>query len=193
MPATSAQNPTGELKSRRKRLYRRLLVICSAAVVASVAVILYRPLIPAGEQVDVVCSSLVIAADTFMPYMISAIVAAITVVAVLTVVPLGRTFDNLDMIRERIHGLAGGDLSTRLHVSSDTPELKMLAADVNLTVSFLGDHVAQWKIINRQQWDILEHVRQAAVKGDPDAVLKYVERMQKNWERIAEIENKLTT
>ncbi len=193
MSVLKSQNPTSELQSRRKRLYRRLAVISAAAVVASVAVILYRPLLPAGEPVDIVCSSIVIAADTFMPYMISAIVAAITVVAVLTVLPLGRTFDNLDMIRERIHGLAGGDLSTRLHVSSDTPEIKMLAADVNLTVSFLGDHVAQWKIINRQQWDILEHMRQSAIKGDPDAVLRYVERMQKNWERIAEIEEKLNT
>jgi methyl-accepting chemotaxis protein len=193
MSAPNTQNPARELKSRKKRLYRRLAVISAAAFVASVAIILYRPLFPANEQVDFVCSSLVIAADTLLPYMISAVVAAITVVAVLTVVPLGRTFDNLDMIRERIHALAGGDLSTRLHVSTDTPELKMLAADVNLTVSFLGDHVAQWKIINRQQWDILEHLRQSAAKGDPDAVLKYVERMQKNWERIAEIEEKLST
>ena len=52
---------------------------------------------------------------------------------------------------------------------------------------------AKLKIINRQQWNLLELIRQASLNDDSEFALKMIEKMEENWYKIAEIESKLKT
>jgi len=176
-----------------RRLYTKLTLMAAAALTVSGAMIVLSSQQPVEQVGPDVYGRLAVSAELLLPYMISAAVSAITAIAILTVLPMGRAYHKLEVIRLRMQALASGDLSTRLQISTDSPEVRLMAGDLNTTVSALGNQIAQWKIINRQQWDILEHIRHAAARGDTEGVMRYVDRMSKNWERIAEIEQNLVT
>jgi hypothetical protein len=51
--------------------------------------------------------------------------------------------------------------------------------------------VSKLKVMNRQQWDLLQAIRQSAVAGDCGSVLCHVDQMEKNWDKVAAVEAEL--
>jgi hypothetical protein len=64
---------------------------------------------------------------------------------------------------------------------------------LNYTAGDLGRRIAEWKVINRQQWEILQLVRAAGESENHETVLLLVEQMEKNWRKIAAIEEHFIT
>ena len=96
-------------------------------------------------------------------------------------------------IHVRVKQLSEGDLTTQTRLDCKNPHLKDIAGELNYAVGFLGHSVAQWKIINRQQWDLLENARQAILREDHCSTLKLIEKMEENWRMTAAIENQFRT
>ena len=124
--------------------------------------------------------------------MISAVVAAMTAVAIITILTTARSIDPSDRILERLRELNSGDLASRLSVNGDG-QLKEIANELNQAVTSLGHQVSTLKVVNRQQWNSLCGVRESIERGNSEAALSFIEEMEKNWTKIAEIEKKLTT
>jgi hypothetical protein len=140
-----------------------------------------------------VCNKLELAALTLMPYMISAAVAAITAIGITTVLPLLRIYRSIQPVQERLHHMAAGDLSSRIQSVRGSSQYCSIANDLNNVISELGHNIAQWKIINRNQWELLQSVRLVAVDLDDKQLLTYLDKMEENWAKIAEIEERLIT
>ena len=92
-------------------------------------------------------------------------------------------------IATRLNEMAAGDLTTRVRLQPNDP-LKDVAHSFNNAVSQMGDSIAQWKVINRQQWGVLCYIRHAVEMGKPDEALTFIGQMERNWDKIAEIEEK---
>jgi len=138
-------------------------------------------------------SRIALSVTTLMPYMLSAVVAAITAIAIMRLFPMVDQPASLEQIRDRIGALADGDIasSIRIHTKDDT--MKAIAHELNYAVGQIGHQIALWKVINRQQWELLNCIHSAGKRDDGQAVCRYVEQIEENWKRIAEIEAKLTT
>jgi hypothetical protein len=173
--------------------YGRLAVMVGAAVVISAAIITYFHQYAPSTAAESVQGFLQLMASTLLPYMLSAVVAAITAIAVITILPLVRGLGSAGLIQGRLREMAEGDLSSSVHLNLASPQLRGLIGELNNTVRSLGDEIAGWKIVNRQQWEILESVRLAACRKDMEAVIRGVDEMQDNWSKIAQIEEKLIT
>ncbi len=89
--------------------------------------------------------------------------------------------------------MADGNLSNRVRIDAGPDILKDIAHELNASVNNLSSQFAQLKIINRQQWDLLQGIRIQAIKDDDQLVMSYVMKMEDNWRRIAEIENRIRT
>jgi hypothetical protein len=125
--------------------------------------------------------------------MISALVAAITAVAIMRIFPMAEQPVSLQHIRDRISALSDGDLASHLRIHTSDETMKSIANELNFAVGQIGHQIALWKVINRQQWELLNCVHSAGKRDDGEAVCRYVEQIELNWQRIAEIEAKLTT
>ncbi|MDH4155931.1 MAG: hypothetical protein OEW00_01465 [candidate division Zixibacteria bacterium] len=193
MPKRSHDRRETAYQWRLGWFYGRLAVMVGAALVISAAIITYfdqyAPTVAAGGVQGLV----ELVASTLLPYMLSAVVAAITAIGVVTILPLIRGLGSAGLIHKRLREMAAGDLSSRVHLNLASPQLRGLIGELNKTVRSLGDEIADWKMVNRQQWEILEAVRLAACQKDIDAVLRGVDKMQDNWNKIAQIEDKLIT
>ena len=164
-----------------------------AALVISAAIITYFNQYASTAAAQSVQGFLELMASTLLPYMLSAVVAAITAIGVITILPLVRGLGSAGLVQSRLRKMAAGDLSSSVHLNLASPQLRGLIGELNKTVRSLGDGIADWKMVNRRQWEILESVRLAACRKDVDAVLRGVDEMQDNWSKIAQIEEKLIT
>ncbi len=175
------------------RVYAKVGLMSLSTVVLSGATIMYFNTIISADHLTNVSNKLVIAAITLMPYMISAAVAAITAISITTLLPLLRVYRSMQPVKERLRMMAAGDLASRVPIANNSHQMVDVLNELNNTVITLGHEIAQWKLINRQQWDMLQSVRQAASANDASQVLLFVEQMEKNWGKIAEIEERLLT
>lgn len=188
----SAVGPADRTRSEKTRLYSRILLLTGSAVIICAAVITYFNAADSGSLLANVGSAVDLALVTLLPYMISAVVAASTAIAVLAILPAVRSVDPTERVLDRIKELGAGNLASRLNIASEG-RLKEIVAELNYAVGNLGHHISTLKIVNRQQWGSLCRIREAAQQGDTQTVLRHVEEMEKNWRKIAEIEQQLTT
>jgi methyl-accepting chemotaxis protein len=186
---TSAYFPA-ESVFDKGRLYRRITFMGLSAVTASGAIIAYFNRAILSQLSDTAYAGVELAVMTLMPYMISAVIATITAIAVMSVLSTTRVAAPAEKMILNLREMADGDLSVRMRLEGDDP-LKEVGTAFNSAVSNLSDRVAHWKIVNRQQWGVLCRIRQAVESNDPEQALRFVAEMEQNWDRIAEIENQL--
>jgi len=164
---------------------------CSAILASASIIFYFNNVLSAGVAVEFL-SQAELAAVTLMPYMISAVIAAITAIGVMTILPATRYVDPSLQLVACLREMAEGDLSVRARLHTND-QLRDVANELNTTIAHLGSLIAQCKIINRAQWGVLCRIRMSAEHGDCDDVLHFVEEMEKNWDKIAEIESSLIT
>jgi hypothetical protein len=87
--------------------------------------------------------------------------------------------------------LGKGDLASTIPARSD-PRLAEIAGAINAAATNLGRRIARLKALNRQQWEVLCDIRYALERSDQRQAMAAIERMEKNWEILAEIEAELT-
>lgn len=177
------------------RFNRTVGMMIGSTIVLSATIIIYSQSNLAGEANGAVAAenSLVLISKTLMPYMIAAVVAAITAMGVLALIPLRKMEEPTERMVSRLEEMASGDLATRLHINAEHPQLRDLAGAINNASVELSLQVAHLKVVNRHQWEMLCGIRAAAQAGDYEAVLRNVDVMEKNWLRIAEVEQQLIT
>ena len=174
-------------------IYRTITLMAVSAVTVSAATIIAFNQFVDQAAVASFNSRISISITSLMPYMISAVVAAITAIGIMRIFPMARQPRSLEQIRARIAALSEGDLASHVRVHSSDESLKSLANEINFAVGQIGHQVALWKVINRQQWELLNCIHSAGRRSDGDAVCRYVEQIEENWKRIVEIEKKLST
>ena len=174
------------------RLYRTALFMGLSAVMVSAAIIWFYNDHVLGAVSSGISNRIQLTLMTLMPYMISAVISAITAVGVMTILPTTRVAAPVHQVVTKLKEIADGDLTVRVRMDGEDP-LKDVGTAFNSAVSSLSDQVAHWKIVNRQQWGVLCRIRQAVEENDPEQALRWVAEMEQNWDRIAEIENRLIT
>lgn len=179
-------------RTLKARTYRRVAFMAVSAVVACGGIIVYYNQMIAGEMIEAFASRSELAAVTLMPYMVSAVIAALTAVGVMSILPTTRYVEPSVHLVVSLREVGAGDLTTRLQLRADDP-LRDIANELNLAVGNISNQVTQWKVINRIQWGVLCRIRMAAEHGDCDDVLHFCEEMEGNWDKIAEIEQSLRT
>jgi len=175
--------------STGNRYYRRIGIMAGSAIVLSAVIIGTWHRVQAPE----VSNSIVIAAVTLMPYMISAVVAAMTAIGIISIVPLMTGRQSAQLIQQRIRRMGEGDFAISERVECKHDYLKEVAHELNYTIADLGSQMARLKIIHRQQWDQLELIRRALNSGDCQTAKTLIEKVEDDWDRIVEIEQRFRT
>jgi pentatricopeptide repeat protein len=186
MAQAGVLNYSSHAHSLKVQLYLRVWLLSISALVICGAVIIRSMQWSQGSFLADMSSLIE------LPYMISAVVAAMTAVAVITILPTARSIDPAERLVDRLREMGDGDLTTRLHLKEDG-QLREIAHELNQAVTSIGHQVSTLKVVNRQQWQSLCEIRGCLERGNPDHALKFVEEMERNWSKIAEIEKKLTT
>jgi len=174
----------------KTHLYRRAVFMGLCAVFASAAIIAYY-----DRSVTQVSSTGALAAMelpfmTLMPYLISAVIASLTAIGVMSILPNAKVAAPAQQIVTRLREISDGDLTVRVRLNSDDP-LKEVGMAFNAAATGLSGRVAHWKVVDRQQWGVLCRIRQAIEEGDREEALRFVSEMEQNWDRIADIEQQL--
>jgi len=175
----------------KARLYRKAAFMGLAAIMASIAIITYYERSINSVMASNTAAGLELTTMTLMPYMISAVIATITAISVLTILPATRVAAPAEQIVHKLREISDGDLTARIRLGGDDP-LKEVGIAFNAAAGQLGDRIAHWKVVNRQQWGVLCRIRQAVEENDSEQALRFVAEMEQNWDRIAEIEQQLT-
>lgn len=171
---------------------RRILLLIAGTVVACGALILWHSgEIPFDFLTDwspAIGESVIL----LMPYMISAVIAAITAIAVMALWPSVRKVSPSKQVIDRLRDLGAGDLASPIKVRGDD-QIREIASELSGAVSALSVQVDALKVINRAQWGCLCQIRAEAERQNCQTVLLGVAEMEKNWEKLAAIENRLLT
>lgn len=191
MSAETLQEQTSFLPVEKKALYRAIGIMGGSAIFVSGAVIAYMNGMISYDVWDEVLGGAALVAASLMPYLISAIIAAITAIAVVTIMPFFKMISILTRLHHRIHLLADGDLCSKIPVGSGGHHEVSLT--LNDAVDKLASRVSQLKGINRKQWDLLESIRISAQKDDMSNVIECITEMENNWAKLAKIEEQLVT
>lgn len=173
--------------------YATIGLMAGSAVVLSGAIIVYFNDLSNPELFGDISGSFELAMLSLMPYMISAAVAAITAIGIVNILPLMRMTESIESLQLRLRDMAGGDLASRVRIEANLPQLRRLSRELNYTAGDLGRRIAELKVINRQQWELLQGVRAAGENENHEAVLMMVEQMENNWQKIAAIEEQFRT
>ncbi len=180
-----------QISAGKLQLYKAIVLMAGTAVFVSAAVIIYFDQIVSHQATEGLAGRLNLLAVTLMPYLISAAVAAMTAIGILALLPSARLYDPAQTLLLRLRELRHGDLSSRVALTH--PQLKILAMELNDAVGTLGSQLTSLKVLNRQQWEVLGRIRAAAEMHGCREVLSHVEEMERNWARIAEVEERLIT
>lgn len=177
----------------RHNLSTRVAFLIGSAVTLSALIIGVFNSTFSRAQLEQVCSGVELAAWSLIPYMISAAVAAITAICVLSLLPAAKMQQPAPAVKDRLQGLADGDLATKIQTRRVPPHLQEVVYELNMATSNLSHQVAQWKVINRQQWELLEAMREITVVNGQKQLVRIIEQMETNWEKIAQIEDSFKT
>ncbi len=178
--------------NRYSLVSRVAFLIGSAVTISALTIFVFNSTI-SRVQMEPVFTGLEIIGLSVVPYLISAVVAAITAICVLSLVPATHLQQPATVVKQRLQSMAEGDLSSKIQARSSAPHIQELVYEMNMATSNLGSQIAQWKVINRQQWELLEAMREITVVSGQRQLVRIIEQMEKNWEKIAEIEAKLKT
>ena len=183
---------TGQSTPTRADFYVRAGILLSASTIICATLIIRYTDWQAGSFMAEFSSILEIGISTLLPYMISAVVAAITAVAIMAMVPAKPLPDSSSQIARRLRGLVDGDLSSRVNLNSEG-NLREVSYELNRAITSLNVHVSKLKLLNRQQWQSLCEIRTAVELQDSASALQHINNMEQNWSRIAEVEKALMT
>ena len=186
-PARTIQNDTA------RKLHARIALLIGSAITLSGATIITFQMTLSKADLVPVFDGVEYAALTLLPYMISAVVAAITAVGVMALIPAMQLQQPANEVRERLQSLSEGDLASKITTREKIPHIQELVYELNLATSGLSHDIAQWKVINRQQWELLEAMREITVVSNQRQLVQIIEQMERNWEKIAVIEDRLKT
>jgi hypothetical protein len=191
MSVETVQTETGFLPVEKKSLYRAIGIMGGSAIFVSGAVIAFMNGLISYDVWDDVLSGVDLLAASVMPYLISAIIAAITAIAVVTIMPFFSLISIISRLHHRIYLLANGDLCSKIPVGKGSHH--EVALTLNDAVDKLASRVSQLKGISRKQWDLLETIRISAQKDDLNNVMECITEMEENWAKLAKIEEQLIT
>jgi methyl-accepting chemotaxis protein len=175
---------------QKYRLYWTVSFLLVSSIAASATIIYYYNEAILGQALDSMGGRAETAMLTLMPYAISAIIAAITAIAVTTIWPVTRSIEPGRELVERIQQMERGDLASKLRVGGNH-QLREIVAEMNVATQSVGSMVTQIKVINRRQWGVLCRIRLALEEGKPGEALRSVTEMERNWDKMAEIEDRL--
>ena len=178
--------------TERAAFYRRATVLLIATVIVCATLIVHYTDWQAGSFMAEFSSIIDVGINTLLPYMISAVIAAITAIAIMAMIPAKPAPDQSYYIALRLRGLVQGDLYSKVAVKSEG-NLREVSYELNRAIATLNSQVSKLKVLNRQQWDSLCEIRAAVEGQDGATALRHIQNMEQNWTRIAEIEKTLTT
>lgn len=176
----------------KQRMYKTMVLMASTAVIISAAIIFYFNQATFADSPVEFSGRAQLVTSMLLPYLISAGIAAMTAIGILTMLPSVRAFDPAQVLLYRLRDLGMGNLQSTVKIGNDH-QLKALATELNAAVTSLGHNLTQLKVANRQQWKVLCEIRTAAIGGKCEEVVQRVEEMERNWAKIAEIEERLIT
>ncbi len=179
------------LPVEKKALYRAMGIMGVTTVVLSAAVIAFMNGLTAYDVWDNAVGRIELAAASLMPYLISAVIAAITSIAIVTMLPFFKVLGILTSVHHRLHLLSNGDLCSK--IPAGTGSHNEIAMTLNDAVDKMASRVSQMKAMNRKQWDLLEMVRISAQKDDLSQAMTIIEEMEENLVKVAKIEEQLIT
>lgn len=174
----------------KAHLYRKAVFMGLCAVFASAAIISYYGRSAPQVSSTGTLTAIELAFMTLMPYLISAVIATLTAIGVMSILPNAKVAAPAQQLVTRLREISDGDLTVRVRLTGEDP-LKEVGTAFNAAATGLSDRVAHWKVVNRQQWGVLCRIRQAIEGGDREEALRFVSEMEQNWDRIAEIEQQL--
>lgn len=164
-----------------------------AVILLSLGIIWFYNRVLFTEEVYGIYSQLEIAGITFMPYMISGAIAALSALYIMYYIPAEKCKIPSHQLALRIRMLGEGDLISFARIQSDNQEINDIARELSFAVAQWNSQMSQMKIINRQQWDLLQEIKQSAAKNDTDSILLHLEKIEENWIKTAEIEELIKT
>jgi methyl-accepting chemotaxis protein len=179
-----------ELVFDKTRTYKTATFMVMSAMGVSASVIVTFNTSGVSEAAMSTLSGVQLTAVTLMPYMISAVIAAITAIGVMMMLPATKMVEPTRQFVACLNEMSAGDLTVRVRLKAEDP-LRDVANSFNNAAASLGGEIACWKVINRQQWGALCHIRDAIESGDCVSALRFVEEMEQSWDKIAEIEQRL--
>lgn len=165
--------------------------LATSALLLSTGIIWFHNNVLYNEEVIDIYSQLELALITLMPYMISAAIAAITSISIMNIIPLSKSKAPAGIIAERIKSFGEGNLEGVFRPDVSQTNLEQITSELNIAIGLWNSRASQIKIINRQQWDLLQDIRARAAKKGDDGILVNVKRMEENWERVAKIEENI--
>jgi methyl-accepting chemotaxis protein len=174
----------------KARTYKTATFMGLSAVMVCTAVIQYFNASLADNPAVDEYGGMQLVAVMLMPYLISAVIAATTMVGVISLLPTARVVEPARQFMSCFREMQEGDLTVRVRLKAEDP-LKEVAHSFNAATAALGNEIASWKVINRQQWGVLCQIRNAVETGDKESAIRFIEEMERNWDRIAEIEQRL--
>lgn len=180
-----------QISAGKLQLYKSIVFMAASALFVSASVIIYFNQSTSGEVAEGLSSRLYLFSTTITPYLISAAVAAMTAIGILAILPSAKIYDPAQTLLLRLRELRHGDLSSKVALTH--PQLKVIASELNEAVGTLGSQLTSLKVLNRQQWEVLGRIRAAAEMHGCTEVLSHIEEMERNWARIAEVEERLIT
>jgi methyl-accepting chemotaxis protein len=193
MSHAAALNPSAETTgSTRAGLYVRVAVLLTASVIICATLIIRYTDWQAGSFMAEFSSLLELGINTLLPYMISAVVAAITAIAIMAMLAARPAAAPPTRIVERLRRLVEGDLSSRVSINAEG-NLREVSYELNRAVATLNLQVSKLKVLNRQQWQSLCEIRSAVEAQNFSEAVRHIENMEQNWTRIAEVEKSLNT
>jgi hypothetical protein len=171
----------------------RIGFIAISAILTSAVVIIFYNNNTSEANLNHFGNALEIAALTLMPYMISAVIAAITVLCILNIAPTVRNQEVARQICDRLRTFSKGDLTGETVVKQSEKYMDDIVYEMNYSISNLNNTISKMKIINRQQWDILQTIKNSTSSNNTKMVMDMIDKMEENWIKIAELEETIKT
>lgn len=172
----------------RVRIYGQMAIIALSAVLASGALITYGDMTMLNDTVIDAYGRVQLTITMLLPYMICAVIAAITALAVMHMFPATRELDTAEQVVTRLRAMSEGDLNARAKIIGHG-QYRDIAFEMNVASSSIAHKITQWKLINRQQWLTLCQVRAAVENGRREEAIRYIAMMEEDWTKMAEVED----
>ncbi len=175
------------------QVIREISFLTGTAILLSVGIIWFHNTVLFNAEIYALYSEVELAGITFMPYMISGAISALVALYIMHYIPTMKSKESSHQIAVRIRSLGEGDLVTFARINSENQEINEIARELSTTVGQWNSQMSQMKIINRQQWDLLQEIKQAATRNDSVKILLHLEKIEENWSKTAEIEELIQT
>jgi len=171
----------------------RIGFIAFSAIITSAVVIAFYNNNTSVENLELFGNAIEVASLTLIPYMVSAVIAAITVLCIMHIIPVANNREVARIICERLRKVSTGDLTGETIIKQSEKCMDDIVYEMNYSIGHLNHSISKIKIINRQQWDILQTIKNSTITDNTKMVLDMIDKMEENWKKIAEIEETIKT